>query len=97
MDNIFDLKQKKVKELDQQIAKKALELGWDDGSGTLDVLGRLATGTATELEKRRADKMPIRDQLEALRMLHDRSKLIRDLDRMKSKKPEKNSSSQVFD
>lgn len=41
---------------------------------------RLAEGRASALEQKRADKQPVGRELEVLRMMHERSRLIRDLE-----------------
>ena len=80
MDSILERKQKRIHELDREIEKAGLECGWDDGSGTFEVLDRLAEGRASALEQKRADKQPVGRELEVLRMMHERSRLIRDLE-----------------
>lgn len=80
MDSILERKQKRIHELDREIEKAGLECGWDDGSGTFEVLDRLAESRASTLEQKRADKQPIGRELEVLRMMHERSRLIRELE-----------------
>ena len=80
MDNILEIKQKRIHELDREIEKAGLACGWDDGSGTFEVLDRLAEGKASVLEQKRVDKKPLKQELEVLRMMHERSRLIRDLE-----------------
>lgn len=80
MDSILERKQKRIHELDREIEKAGLGCGWDDGSGTFEVLDRLAEGRASALEQKRADKQPVGRELEVLRMMHERSRLIRDLE-----------------
>lgn len=80
MDSILERKQKRIHELDREIEKAGFECGWDDGSGTFEVLDRLAEGRASALEQKRADKQPVGRELEVLRMMHERSRLIRALE-----------------
>lgn len=80
MSDIQNRKQQKINDLTAEINRKGLELGWDDGSGSFDVLHRLCDETATELEKRRTDKNSVKDELELMKLLHDRHKLQREID-----------------
>ncbi len=81
IENILDAKQKRIHELDREIAKAGLECGWDDGSGSFEVLDRLVYGEASELEQKRDSNTSLMLQAKILRLMHERSVLIRELER----------------
>lgn len=77
MDNLKEYAKNKIDKLNDKIAKKALEIGIDSGDGILKTLERLDNGTASELERRRANNAPIEEQIELLNLMFERSKLQR--------------------
>lgn len=75
--------QEQIHELDQKITMAGLECGWDDGTGTFDILSRLVNGSASTLEQKRANNCPIQQELNLLQLMHKRSHLIRRLEKNK--------------
>lgn len=77
MDKITEYKLNKLREMDEEIDRKAAEIGWNSGDGVFETLSRLSDGTASDIEKRRAERAPLAKQVEVMKLLHDRSKLQR--------------------
>lgn len=82
MEYMIDLKKRKVREMTKEINHLALIVGYDDGSGDFSPLHRICDGTATVLEQKRADKADIEVEFQLMKLLHDRSRLIRDIQRV---------------
>ena len=83
MNDILKIKKKRIKKLTEEINQMGLEIGMDDGSGTFEVLDRLCDGTATELETKRANKNSLKQEVELMKLLHERSVLIREVEKIK--------------
>ena len=85
MNDILKIKEKKLKELDKEIAELGLKLGWDDGTGELKQLEDMyEKDELTELEKKRESKNSLADTVRMAKLTRERRDLAWEIERIKT-------------